>query len=1148
MRDILTYIGIALIVVLTVALAAPYVIDANAYRARLAAEFSAATGAHAALNGPISLRILPVPRFSADNLALSGDFGALRAKRVFFELSLPALLRGRLQFSQAELDGADISVKTEAGQKLGVVGAAAQFDHFVLHDAKLVLLRQDKPALTIDHLDLDGRAPSLAGPFSGRGALMRAGEKIAFSFGTDILAKQSLPVKARLFWPGTAGRLEVEGKLDFGAAPQFVGEAKGQGAASAGPWRAQAALSAGFDGVSAKKIEIDLGKGAPSQKITGAAHYAAAAGRIALDLAATRIDAAWAGAFDGLLQEAKASGAQIDLRLAVDSLNWRGVEWSQARLERKPGGPARLSFEAPGDSRVKLVGAWKKDVWRGRAEIKTANYAAFAAALRKVAPEAGPLANVKLGAVDLSGNLAASQGQIALTDANFALGGAHFTGDMWFRPEKPGWPALLSAHLAAPNLDLNALPDFGAEALGGVDLDLSLTAKTVKIARNGEVYGKTGRIDAHFLRNDGVARLAALELKNIGGADLSAKGSWGPDFAGLQGEARLKAEDLTRLAKLLVRVAPGRLSRLLASRARLFSPADLAAKAEGPGKGVLVKGVLGGTRIALQLSPQAEGGPSAALDLTAPEGGAVLGQLGAPQLLTQKLGPAHVKARGRPDPSRPDTLDLTAAGDLAGMRGEFHGQAVDLTGDASIAGDLALSGDLAKIMQSFGLAAPKRFPARLSARISEKDGAWRLQNLAGQWDGAKYSGDLAFGAEGMTGQLRSDRLSAPALAALVLGPPEPAKAGALWSSLSFAPVLFDPPRVKGLAVETDDLQPYGGKARFDLTLAPGRLSVDHADWQAFGGSLRGNVDLRRDAGQATLAGEAEAENLTVKNRALSATLGGKLHFAGGGGSLAKLVGSLAGEGKAQVGDLTIAGAAPSAPDEAVAANEASQEPFEADAVAQSLDQFFAKGDFHMDRADFLLRLAQGQLNFVRPAGTGPALDFTFDASDGDADLTLSIAARKLPADWREPPPRGGVRWSGPWASPVRHVLATEFVTAIAARALDREHERIEKQKAEDRARLRALIEHPPPPPKPPASQKPAQVPSKPLPPKPARVPAKPPPVKPARVPAKPLPPKPAHSPDKPLNLHPANPPHAKRPHASAKPLNLHPADPSPAAP
>ncbi len=114
---------------LSAALAAPLVIDFDHWRPQIAEKLSSASGAQVTLGGPISLRLLPTPRFSAQNFGLKGDFGAVRAENAFFELSLPSLLQGRLQFAAVRLDGADISIATDKARLPG--GAEAQFDRLL---------------------------------------------------------------------------------------------------------------------------------------------------------------------------------------------------------------------------------------------------------------------------------------------------------------------------------------------------------------------------------------------------------------------------------------------------------------------------------------------------------------------------------------------------------------------------------------------------------------------------------------------------------------------------------------------------------------------------------------------------------------------------------------------------------------------------------------------------------------------------------------------------------------------------------------------------------------------------------------------------------------------------------------------------------
>src|SRR5208282_2899070 len=288
---------------------------------------------------------------------------------------------------------------------------------------------------------------------------------------------------------------------------------------------------------------------------------------------------------------------------------------------------------------------------------------------------------------------------------------------------------------------------------------------------------------------------------------------------------------------------------------------------------------------------------------------------------------------------------------------------------------------------------PAAVATRISASFRADEGAVALHNLSGFWGDDKFAGDLTFSAQGIAGDLRCDRLSAPALVALVLGPPAPAKTGALWPSLSFAPVAVDPPTAK-ISVETADLQPIGGKARFDLALGPGLLSLARATVEISGGILRGGFDLRREGGRVTLSGDAEAENIALKNSGFSARVDGRLHFAGDGVSAAALVGSLAGSGAARAKNLVVAGAAEEAPDLALAASENSEAPFDVAAVTKNLDEFFGRGETRLGEADFAARLAGGRLNLARSKGVEPALEFSFDLSDASMALVLSIEAQK----------------------------------------------------------------------------------------------------------------------------------------------------------
>jgi hypothetical protein len=1045
MRDLLTYLGVALILLLSAALAAPLAVDFDAWRLRIAQQLSSASGARVALNGPIALRLLPTPRLSAENFALSGPYGAARADHAFFELALPALIGGRLKFTAIRLDRADISIAADALGSLARLGgdAPAQIDRLALHDSRLTLTQPGAPALRLEQFDLVAQAPSLAGPFQGRGGFATARGRVGFSFASDVLAKGLLPVKASLTGPGAMGRADFEGKLRLAGAPMFEGEARAAGQAEAGPWQAQAALVARLDGAEAEKIELRLGEGPLADKVSGRAAYESARGKIALELDAPHLAEAWANGFAGPLLAASVAQKPLDLHFAVQALDWRGAAWSQARYDRRPGAPAQVEAEGPGGARVK-ISAEPKPFWRGRLVFEAADFPAFAAAVA----EAAPFAGVKTRAVAVDGAFLLGPDAFVLTGANLRLDRARFVGDLRFTPQTAARRALLAARLTAPALELDATPDLAAPnlaaPLAGLDLDLSLEAQTVKLARHGESLADGGQIVLHVLREGATARLEKLELHHIGGADLSASGVWSGDWAGLTGEARLKAADVSVIAQVLARLAPNALTQALADRRKALSPADLTFRAQGANKDFELNGALGATKIAARFAPRADGKRAGAVELTAPEGGVLLGQLGAPVLLAQRLGPARVSVQAQP--SGEGTFDLTAAGDVAGLHGAFRGVAREKDFD----GDLSLAGDAGKVWQSFG-AAQASLPIRAAAHLVGGAGRVEAQNLSGTWDGVGFAGALAFGAEGMGGALTCDRLSAPALVALVLGPPAPAKAGAIWSSLSFAPVILDPPRAK-IGVTTANLEPFGGKARFDLALGPGLLGVSGATVDLAGGILRGGFDLRREGGQVTLAGDVEGETLSLGNPAFSAKIDGKAHFAGNGASAAALVGSLAGSGTARARDFSVAAASPAGLDAALAASAADEAPFDAARVARSLDEAFARDPWRAAQTEFTVSLASGRLTLFDKS---EAVEASYDWRDAAFSLSVSLAAQTAPPGGTATP-RGKVVWAGPWASPARRVDATSFVNAVATRELEREQARIERLKTQDRERLRAL--------------------------------------------------------------------------------------------
>ncbi|MBB4199509.1 hypothetical protein CCR94_01375 [Rhodoblastus sphagnicola] len=999
MRDVLTYLGIGLILVLTALLGAPYVVDFDAHRARFAEEISRATGAEARLDGPIDFRVLPTPYFSARNISLKGPLGTLKAEKAEFELSLPALLQGLLTFTSAELTHFALEVNADLLRR---PGASAHFENLTLHDGRISVFHAQKPLLTLEHVDLAGRISNLDGPYDGRGTFRAQGRTIGYSLSSDVFNGDRLPLKLKL--NDDLGHLSLDGALDLSGAPSFAGKAVAEGALAKAGWRAEGDVAARPEIVKLDKATLHLGEGPEGAKFAGSAEYGVASGAVSVNGSTPLLAGPWGDVFAGAVLRAVERPAPTALRLQIDAASWRG-DWTGVKLARDAGGPLKISAEGAGGSRLDLAAALDaKNVWRGSSEVSTGDYATFAASAG--APVL-PFRQVAAG-----GTFSVSQGTLALSNGHIALDRAKFTGDLaWTAPSKEA-RGKLTAKLAGTALDPATAPDFFATLGLESDLDLTVDAQTI---------GKAdGRLNLRLLRENGLAHLEQFEAKNLAGADVSASGEWQDSplhaFVAPKGEARVKANDLADLAALLARLAPGDATRLLASRARLLSPANFVARADG---GYAFEGQAAATKFSVALDDKS----GIALDISAPEAFDLLTQLGAPSVLSpQKLGPGQISLKTQGGARR----DITGKATLGKINGALNGT---LPRAGALEGTFSLSGDPANL-----IGGPTGV-GKIEGRIETRDSQILLRKIVGERGDARFSGALTLSAQGVSGELDIDKFSAPAFLALTLGDLAPAKRDEIWPSLSFAPVMIDPPRVK-LTIHAAEVAPFGGPAKFDLSLAPNALSVAKIEAPAFGGVLRGGFDLRRQAGQATLSGEMFGDGVALKNPAFSAKVGGRLKFAGSGASMAALVSALSGTGSAKITDLTVAGAAPDAPDQVLAAQAANEASFSARDTSRDLDQALAKGDLRVGDGETPLRLGKGELNATRDSVT-----FSYDLKDLSFALTSALPGR-----------RAELTWSGPWSAPERKLDASGFVNAAAMKALEREQARIAQQREQDRQR------------------------------------------------------------------------------------------------
>src|ERR1700761_8317128 len=122
-------IGIAIILALVAALAAPFVVDWNQYRSAFEDEAGRLTGLTVHVNGAIDARILPSPMIKLRNV----EFGApdraqlLRAGTLELEVGLGPLFRGLVQASDVRIIAPVLNLGLDASGAIDWPALAPEF-------------------------------------------------------------------------------------------------------------------------------------------------------------------------------------------------------------------------------------------------------------------------------------------------------------------------------------------------------------------------------------------------------------------------------------------------------------------------------------------------------------------------------------------------------------------------------------------------------------------------------------------------------------------------------------------------------------------------------------------------------------------------------------------------------------------------------------------------------------------------------------------------------------------------------------------------------------------------------------------------------------------------------------------------------------
>ncbi|MGV7032206.1 AsmA family protein [Methylobacterium symbioticum] len=1096
MRDLLTALAGAVILLLVAALAVPPLIDWTAYRGVVDQAVSRSLGLPVRSEGRLEVRLLPSPRLRIDRLHLGegAESPNLDARFVKAEVALFPLLSGEFRFTETRIGRAELRLPVTGNEALLVpadLPAAFAGRDFAIEDLQIqqFLLTTRVPATgRTDQLyaqDLRLQAPALAGPWRVDGT----SGGVPFRLTSGALAEDGVAVK--LSGGGEEHpRFEAEARLSLepgrGARQGRAVQAEGSARLVVGPPSQVAgaylplALSGRFKATGSQvrfeTVTAEIDPGGRPLRLAGSGDLNLRQWRAALALQARRLDLdgflaspeGQALLARGLPKAGSALPVLLDLDLAVESLALGAAEWSDlafaATLDRGGGLVLKsLRATAPGGAVLGASGAVETAPtlhFNGPVSLSAPRSEGFGRYLRRIGLTGPAVAVLDGRPVEASADVAAALPSLDLRNLRLALGPARITGNARYTAPQGAARGRFEAQIAARGIDVAALPPLNTAfaALDGHDLGLTLEARDVR-------YGATDTgIIAARIQSDGPSLVVdSLEVTNLAGANAALSGRISPDGAG-RIAGRLSAPAAAPLLALLDRVWTGE-SRFVPDFLRAGA-LDLALTLErdsGAAEALraTAQGRAGGGDLDLTLTSRAGRLERAAVRLAHARAAAWFGRADLPGLQGPAALTLQVERAGE------GGLDLQVGGTIAGLR-LTTGRPLRIApeDDLPIAGEIrAETADLAPYMALAGLAnlTAGAWPAAVTVGFGREGGDLRA-DLAGQVAGANLGGRLRIGLDGSVGgALSLARLSLPQVAAALV--PADAARSRPAPLKPRGPVLLD---LTVGALELGRGLTAAG-AGFRLGLDDGALSLRDLDAKLAEGRLAGSAVVARRGGTLSVSGEGTLADAALAALAdgspLSGRLSAKLRFGASGPDAAALAANLAGSGTLTLTDLTVPEADPAALGRALARALEIDDPLREGRLPQIVGAELgraaaqARGSVSAPATIVggVLRAGPLDLDLGAARWTG---SLAYDLARGRLEARGLLAGGAVPQGWTAGAPAVQLGLSGSLGAPERSLDTGALATGLAAVVLQRELERIELIEADqmERQRRRARIE------------------------------------------------------------------------------------------
>ncbi len=1100
MRDFLTGLAVAVILLFTAALALPPLIDWTAHRDRVERELATALGRPVHVTGGISVRLLPTPVLRLGGVSVGGgrpDEPALNADGVSLEIATAPLLRGEIRVIDAVLDGARVDLTFDEAGRIAGFGLARNgrettvaVERFLIRRSALFVRdAAGGPGLLMTGIEAEARAPALSGPWrvSGRGVVNGKGREIRLSTG-EREADGGFRFRVAVI-EDEGRRLDLDGRV--------------------GPDGAEARVQA------ATRLTVPGAAGAPERAVTASARLKSAGRTVMVEDAAVEIgeENGLKLTGKGLLDLRPQGGLSLDLEartLDLDRAAGEGAPRDAAALLRgwaealaRPFGEMRSVRIGLGVPAVLVGGDTIRDVFLAlRGDGRVLHVEGLKAGLPggasltasgEVRGDAGPryAGTVSLTATDARRLAAWWSGDAAVRPAGAGPARLDFHGDVSLAPDllaarierltldrttlsgvvrhvpgEPGARDRLQAQISADRIAIEDLPDLSALARGlpRTDATIVLDARNVGLGRPGV---GAGRVVARLSSGAAGLDIDTLELTDVAGATLRAGGRLAPEGGRIT--ADLDARRPGPLAELVERLAPGPVASFLSARAEDLGPLKLSLTAErAAGDAAPVVFTLSGTASGTAVSasgdwPWASGPAAARLRFEAKSGDVarLIRQLGVETL------PLPVDGEGR--------LLVTADAPAGTARAELQLPGAMLRAELSSlsrgTGTLVAEGDdWGPVLQTAGVPVPDlsiKVPITAKAVIAAEETGPVLRSLEASVAGQRVTGELRLlsAAGRVEGRIETDRIALSTLTGLVLGPPPPVRPGAVWSSARFGTV---PPPLFATAItlRAGRLDLPAGPAAVDavvsLTWTSERFGLDLAPAALGAGTVAGALNLRRDGGRVGATGRIALSGVPVSvlfghERFGSGIVDLELDGGSSGESPAGLVAALSGAGRLVIRDLVLPGLDPAAPLRAATEAEAAGLT-DARRIREIAQRAIDRGPFRaLAPAEIPVAVSGGVVKFgaFAPAAGEASLQgaAAYELGTGRFDLRAVLAAKAPPPGWAPPAPEIEVRLHAERGEDLRREAdVAVLANLLTTRAVQRELERIEAMEADMRER------------------------------------------------------------------------------------------------